>query len=44
MRVSPLRAALPLTYRGVFAQLAQGGEGLLMGLPNPLDHLLRIRT
>lgn len=30
-------------YRGVFAQLTQGGKCFLMGLADPFDHLLRVR-
>lgn len=32
------------TDRSVFAQLAEGGESILVCLANPVDHLLRVRT
>lgn len=33
-----------VTDRSVFAQLAERGESFLVGLANPVDHLLSIRT
>lgn len=33
-----------VTHRSVFAQLAERREGFLVGLANPVNHLLRVWT